>query len=227
MNPLKRIPLSYAGELHEVRLVNFTVDMDEVRDLVPKELRIRNFGGRAMISLVNVSLEKMHPVFLPQNFCFHYRHVAFRLLLDDSVMNEGMCHGIYFLRSFSQSPVVAAGANMLTDYRMEAAEIRNLDRMMSLRRGDRYFNYALDTGAAITADQTQLEIIGALDRAYAVHEGAIRMVRIMREKWPLRPVECYLLETNFFSSAKPVSAFVIDQVIPYVWKAPQTISRAS
>lgn len=227
MSILKKIPISYIGELHNIRLVNFWVDMREVRDLVPRRLKIRDFDGKALISLVNVELEKMHPSFLPEASHFHYRHVAFRLLLDDSEYNKGESKGIFFLRSFTQNKIIATGGSLLTDYNLEKAEIRNLDRMMSLQQGEQYFNYALDLGSEIKTDESQRNIIGALDRAYSVQDGKIKMVRIMREKWPIRQVECYLTETNFFETAKPASAFVVDETIFYRWNAAQTLGKCA
>lgn len=227
MSILKRIPVSYEGELHNIRLVNFWVDIQEVRDLVPRRLKIRNFNDKALISLVNVELQKMHPVFLPEATSFHYRHVAFRLLLDDSELNNGENKGIFFLRSFTENKIIATGGALLTDYNLENAEIRNLDRMMNLQQGKQYFNYAIDPTSEIKTNEEQLKIIGALDRAYSVQDGQIKMVRIMREKWPLRQVECYLTETNFFETAKAASAFVVDETIHYRWNAAQTISKCA
>lgn len=227
MSILKRIPLTYIGELHNIRLVNFWVDINEVREQVPRRLKIRNFNGKALISLVNVELEKMHPSFLPAAYHFHYRHVAFRLLLDDSDYNDGENKGVFFLRSFTQNKRIVGGGNLLTDYHLEHAEIRNLDRMMNLQQGNKYFNYAIDPGSEIKTDEEQRKIIGAIDRAYSMHDGQIKMVRIMREKWPIRQVECYLAETNFFETAKPASAFVVDEIIHYRWNAAENISKCA
>lgn len=227
MSLLKKIPVKYIGELHEVRLVNFWVDIDEVRTLVPSPLKVRDFGGKALISLVNVGLKKMHPSFLPGAMSFQYRHVAFRLLIDDSAYKEdGAQKGIFFLRSFTDRADAVAIGNLLTDYRLEHAAVRNLDRMMELKQEQHYFNYALDLSSNVVADASQRSLIGSLDRAYAVGEhGEVKMTKILREQWPIRQVQCYLLETDFFRSARPASAFVVDEVIPYTWNAPQIIAR--
>lgn len=219
MSLLKKIPVTYIGELHQVRLVNFWVDYDEVLPMVPRGIKVRSFNGKALISLVNVELKKMHPSFFPGAFNFGYRHVAFRLLVEDAQLNNGANKGIYFLRSFTDRADIVAGGNLLTDYRLENAEIRNLDRMMELRQGDHYFNYALDLSGVPFADPEQKEIIGALDRAYSIEDGRLKMVKIMREKWPIRQVQCYLAETNFFKTARPASAFVVDEIIYYRWTA--------
>jgi uncharacterized protein YqjF (DUF2071 family) len=62
MDLLKRIPIQYKGELHDVRLINFSVPIAEVNTKVPSGIKVRDFDGRAMISLVDVKLKKMHPV---------------------------------------------------------------------------------------------------------------------------------------------------------------------
>ena len=54
MNLLKRIPIHYKGELHDVRLINFSVDLDEIKDNVPAKIKVRNFNNRAMISMLDV-----------------------------------------------------------------------------------------------------------------------------------------------------------------------------
>src|SRR6188472_940138 len=74
---LKRIPIHYKGELHDVRLINFSVAMEELKDKVPASIKIRSINGRAMISMVDVKLKNMRPVLAP--FArFNYRHIAFR-----------------------------------------------------------------------------------------------------------------------------------------------------
>jgi hypothetical protein len=226
MSILKKIPVSYLGELHDIRLVNFTVDPGEIAPHVPAPLKMRLFNGRALISMVNVELKKMHPAFLPGALNFSYRHVAFRLAIDDSERNGGACKGIYFLRSFTDKPLVAFGGSLLTDYQLGTAHIYNLDRMLELRQGDKYFNYALDLNAVADYGKEQRDTIGSLDRAYAVRDGEVHMVRILREQWPIRPVGCYLLETNFFRSAKFVSAFVVDEVIRYEWMSPKALKTS-
>lgn len=227
MSLLKNIPINYKGELHNIRLVNFWVDKKEVEEFVPPQLRIRDFNGRALISMVNVELENMHPTFLPETTHFSYRHVAFRLLLDDAEFNGGEPKGIYFFKSFTNKPHVVMGGNLLTNYQLEQAEIICLDRMMELRQNNFYFNYALDLEKKESYGNEQFETIRALDRAYSVSDERIKMIQIQREKWPIRPVNCYLLETNFFKTAVFASAFVVDETIYYKWLSAKTIKRCA
>lgn len=61
--------------------------MEEIIGKVPTDIKIRDFDGRAMISIVDVKLKNMRPVVMP--LChFEYRHMAFRLLVDDSEHND-------------------------------------------------------------------------------------------------------------------------------------------
>jgi Uncharacterized conserved protein (COG2071) len=228
MSILKSLPISYLGELHQIRLINFYVDYDEVCQYVQAPLVVRRFpNNKALISMVNVDLHHIHPSFLPEAAHVDYRHVGFRLLLDDSPYNNGESKGIFFLRSFTTKPVVAWAGKLLTNYRLERAEIICLDQMMELRQGDKYLNYALDLHDPGTVDCNLQETIAQLDRAYSVEGKEVSMVKIMRERWPIRPVNAYLFETNFFESATFAGAFVVDDVIPYQWLAAQHIDTCA
>ena len=54
MNLLKRLPIQYKGELHDVRLINFSVAMEEIMGKVPANIKVRDFNGRAMISVITM-----------------------------------------------------------------------------------------------------------------------------------------------------------------------------
>jgi len=114
MQLLKKLPIRYTGELHAVKLINFSVEKSEVESLVPWNLVVRDFGGRAMISMVDVDLRHMHPTFLPEKMHFNYRHVGFRLLLEDSQRNSDERNkGIFFLKSFTDQPLVVKGGQWI------------------------------------------------------------------------------------------------------------------
>jgi uncharacterized protein YqjF (DUF2071 family) len=224
MNILKKLPVTYIGDLHDVRLINFSVSPDELRGLVPPELNIRLFDGRAIISMVDVQLKKMHPSFLPAALGFEYRHIAFRLLIDDSKFTGDGCHGIYFLRSFTDSPHVVAGGALFTDYNLEHASISAYDNMLEFRKGDQFLEYKI-SGKVPTAPAKDLhEVLSKIDRAYSVHDGEVRQVRIMRERWPLQQVDCGWFSTSFFKTARFEAAFRVNEVIHYNWLPSQSIN---
>ncbi|MBC7920134.1 MAG: DUF2071 domain-containing protein [Ferruginibacter sp.] len=228
MNLLEKIPVRYVGELHDVRLINFSVDKSEVESRVPWHLVVRDFGGRAMISMVDVSLKRMHPSFVPESLHVNYRHVSFRLLLEDSHRNvDGQNRGLFFLESFTDQPLIAQGGRWMTDYNLELATMVATDEQFTLKQrthaGDRWLHYALDgqVPKGGGCEGGLQEIVGALDRAYSVRDGQVRMVRIQPEKWPIERVNCTRFETNFFRTARLEGAFRVKEMIHYQWHPSQ------
>ncbi len=218
MNALKKLPITYLGQLHEVKLINFSVDMEEVLPLVPQRLKVRAFDGKAIISMVNVKLKEMRPKGMPKPLSFDYQHVAFRLLIDDADLNEdGKAHGIYFLRSFTDKPWVAWSGSKFTHYKLTSAALTD-EKEFLLHQGDRFVTYEL-TDQELPLDQALKDVIQPLDRAYAVEGAKLLRTRIQRDEWPIEPVHCKGFETNFFKTARFLGAFEVKGVIDYEWMA--------
>lgn len=215
MKLLKQIPITYQGELHDVKLINFSVDLAEVLPLVPAGIKVRDFNGKAIISMVNVKLKQMRPTGLPKGFSFDYQHVAFRLLVDDSDLNEGKYKGIFFLKSFSNKPMVVWSGNLMTNYQLSHAQIQD-DTEFVLQQQDRFVNYRLTEEKAEESPELKA-MIGALDRAYAIEGERLMKTQIQREEWPIEWVNCVGFETNFFQSAQFLGALRVKQVIDYQW----------
>ena len=219
MNALKKLPITYQGELHEVKLINFSVDLNEVLPLVPKGIKVREFDGKAIISMVNVKLRQMRPKGLPQNLSFDYQHVAFRLLVDDREYNDdNQPKGIYFIKSFTNKPWVAWSGSRFTHYKLSSAELEE-DEGFELRQGEHFVRYEL-TDEKEPVNEPLKAIVQPLDRAYAVDDGQLLRTRIQREEWPIKPVHCRGIETNFFKTASFLGAFEVQEVIDYEWMAP-------
>ena len=222
MNLLKRIPIHYRGELHDVRLINFSVALDEVKDKVPSNINIRDFNGRALISMVDVKLENMHPLFVPSLFHFNYRHVAFRLLVEDSIYNEGVNKGIFFYKSFTDKPLIVAGGKLLTDYHLEPAHIEENNNEVTISQGKQHVKYCVEN-TINSSNEDLKKTIGALDRAYSVFGNTIRVTQIQREKWPIQSVKCSGFENTFFKTATLEGAFRVFETIYYEWLPPKAI----
>jgi hypothetical protein len=226
MLSLKNLPIKYIGQLHRVKLVNFSVDKAEIEPYLPAGIKIRDFNGRALISMVNVDLRKMHPAFLPSFLHFNYRHVAFRLLIEDSKYNvDSKNKGIYFFRSFSNKPHIVAGGKMLTIYNLELANIKSDDLALDLRKDNKFIKYKLEDKTPAETNAALKKTIGAIDRAYAVLNNEIYRVEIQREKWPIEWISCKSFETNFFTSARFEGAFAVKEIIDYEWLPLQKVKR--
>lgn len=224
MKLLKHIPIHYKGELHDVRLINFSVEPDEIRHVVPSQIRIRTFDGRAMISMVDVKLRRMHPIFVPSMLHFNYRHIAFRLLVDDSHLNNGIAKGIYFLRSFTDKPLIAIGGSWFTDYNLNTATIVDQDNEVRITKGDDVVTYSIDNTMEYNLSPHLHDTIGALDRAYSTDGTTTRMTEIQREKWPIQPMGCTRFRTTFFKTARFEGAFRVPETIYYDWLPPKPVS---
>jgi hypothetical protein len=223
MNILKKLPISYLGELHSIQLINFSVEREEVEPYVPWKIKIRDLGGRAMISMVNVHLQNMHPTFVPQSLHFNYRHIGFRLLIDDSQWNGGLHKGIFFIRSFTDNALIVQGGQLMTDYNLEKAEIICTNELLALKKDNQFLTYAVDEQKPAVTNKDLLHTIGAIDRSYSYLDGQVRMTRIVREKWPIEWVNCYHFKTNFFETARFEGAFQVNETIYYQWEPPKNI----
>ncbi|MCW3084947.1 MAG: hypothetical protein JWP12_2313 [Bacteroidetes bacterium] len=223
MSILKNIPIKYKGELHDVKLINFSVDMEEVKNSVPKGIRILDVEGRAMISMVDVQLKNMHPTFVPEQFCFNYRHIAFRLLVDDSEYS-GEPKGIYFLRSFTNKPLIVQGGKWFTNYNLETAELESFENMLELKQEDNFLNYAFRDRSPVVKNESLKRTIGNIDRAYSLNGKQLQFVQILREKWPIEWIDCYHFQTNFFKTAQVECAFKVAETIHYQWLPPQNVN---
>lgn len=223
MNLLKRIPIHYKGELHDVRLINFSVAMEEVKDKVPANIKVKAFNGRALISMVDVKLKNMRPVFVPSFFHFNYRHVAFRLLVEDSIYNKGVSKGIFFYKSFTDKSFIVAGGKLLTDYNLEAAHISENNKEIAISQGKYHVKYCVED-TVNSSNEDLKNTIGALDRAYSVLGDTIRVTQIQREKWPIQSVKCSGFENTFFKTAKLEGAFRVFETIYYEWLPPKAMT---
>jgi hypothetical protein len=223
MNFLKRLPIKYTGELHDVRLINFSVAPEELKAYLPANIRPRLFDGRALISMVDVQLKNMHPDFMPSFFKFNYRHIAFRLLIDDSSFTEDKNKGIFFMHAFTDQSLIAFAGAIFTNYRLKSSNISDRDGKLFLKQGGKYITYTIDDQPATLTPPWVKENVQRVDRAYALSGDKIQYVQIQREKWPVEWVNCTAFKTDFFKTATLEGAFRVNEVIYYQWLPPQTI----
>ena len=172
--------------------------------------------------MVDVQLKNMRAVaapFVP----FNYRHVAFRLLVEDSVYNDGLSKGIFFMRSFTNQRMIVTGGRLLTDYNLSLANIADNGSEVVISQGKQFIKYSIREDVADPNKELKATI-GSLDRAYSMlHKDVLRVTQIQREKWPIQDVTCGGFETSFFKSARLVGAFRVHETIYYDWLPPRTI----
>ncbi|MCX6183370.1 MAG: DUF2071 domain-containing protein [Bacteroidetes bacterium] len=210
--------MTFSGELQEVRLINFSVEREELKTQLPAGLKLLDYNGRAMISMVDVKLRNMKAAsFLPS---FSYRHIGFRLLLDDQHSNGISPKGIYFLKSFSDKLLLIFAGNIVADFNLSFAKIHDEGNRVKIAQGDKFVEYSISDENFATPDVPLFEAVKRIDRAYAFKSEGALVTKITREEWPIEQVELLEFKTNFFKSAKMEGAFKIRKVIDYVWEKP-------
>lgn len=217
MSFLKRLPFAYKAIIDKIRVINFTVDMDEIRPLVPEGIQVSSFNGRALISLADLRVKQMRPVFLPSWLSFSYRHIAFRLLIEDE--HAGSEHqSIYFLRSFADKPLVAFTGNLMSHYQFAHAEIKR-ESDFNLTTGQYNLSYRLNDHLSVPPDEwkSRVEVI---NRAFALDAGKRVATWINPQVWPLKPVGCEYFSTSFFPSARLEGAYYVPQSLDFYRSVP-------
>jgi uncharacterized protein YqjF (DUF2071 family) len=63
--PLPAGPWRYYQEWNDVLFLHWAVDADLVRDLIPASLELETFNGKAWISIVAFTMQKIRPRYLP------------------------------------------------------------------------------------------------------------------------------------------------------------------
>jgi uncharacterized protein YqjF (DUF2071 family) len=224
---LKDLPITLAGKLHDIEIVHFTVDMDEMKQHIPAPLKVRSVGGQSLVSLVNVTPHNMGPRLLPPIMRPTYQAFLFRTVLEDAEYNEEKKDlGLYFTAVRSPNFMARAGLQLFTDIVVEACETTRTGNRVELKTGERFVRYEFDEQAPVTPDPEIEDIANALDRAYTVNdEGVVRRVVIERYRWPLKQVHCKEFSTNFFRSARLRACYKVDEVIDYVWKPFEVLVR--
>jgi hypothetical protein len=216
--------MKFKGELHQVKLINFSVDIEEVEHLVPKKLKIFQENGKAIISMVDVQLKEMRTTWLPF-IKFGYRHVAFRLLLNDkSLSQENEPKGIFFLKAFSRHRLLNWGGNLIGNYNLSFAKMSQGFDVFNLIKKDKHIEYALNQNEEPNMNAKLYQQIKRIDRAYAQENSDVLVTQIAREEWPIEPVKCVRFSTNFFKSANLLGAFQIKKPIDYTWENPLNLS---
>jgi hypothetical protein len=211
--------LRFKGELHQVRLVNFSVHPEEIAARLPHPLKARKMGNKALISMVDVQLRNMRLAQFPL-LRFHYRHIAFRLLVEDAQWNrDGQHHGIHFLQSFTDRPMLGKLGNAMSPYQFEASRLEDRPHGLRLSSGQNFLEYEFLPlpNAHLGSGNPLFEMVRNIDRAWSVEGDKLLKTQIMREQWPIQAVEVGQFHTNFFESAKLEAIYIVPQVIHYQW----------
>lgn len=219
-----KLPLgkwAYYQEWNEALFLHWEISPDIIRELVPPDLHIDTWEGKAYISLVAFTMQKIRPRNLP----------AIRPISDFDEINvrtyidNGNKKGVYFLNIEAKKILSAFIAKKLSGLPYEKSKIQRTKN--NYRSGNAQKHFYLDVtfqAGSLLSKKT------ALDRwlterycLYLDRAGAIYRYDIHHKEWELKNVELQSLHLNYKIGplhliGKPVLAHYSDGVKVLAWQ---------
>lgn len=214
MSLLRKLPITFQCDLEAVKVINFSVDQEELLPRIPKNIQVMDFDGRAVFSMADLRIKSMRPRHFPKALAFSYRHIALRLMVQSLDSTKSEVPDVFFYRCFADRRWVAQFGNLLTHYRLSPAEI-NDHKGFQLRQSRTFIWYEL-TEQSTCDKEPMSSYTKGLHRAYAGGGGQLQTFKISPETWPLRPVHCAGFGTNLFNSARLIGAYEATESIPFL-----------
>jgi len=226
MQLLKNLPIGYKAVLKDIRLINFSIDEEELFSHLP-QLPVVKVQSKPVISLLDVKLYQLKPSFLLNSFRFNYRHIAFRVLIRDEELHaDRINRGIFYLHSFTDDPFIAGCGKLFTNFNFQQAKIREQENNFSLYYADKWLNYSIDPDDPDAKMNGLMRNLVEIDRAYSLNGRGLKMTKVKRNDLPLQPLTCTAFNTNFFSTANFIDAYCVKQMLDYEWLPPQRCNLA-
>lgn len=217
MQLLKNLSIGYTAHLKDIRLINFTIDAHELQFHLP-QLPVVKLDGRPVISLLDVKLYHLRPSFLLNPFHFTYRHIAFRVLVNDNHLHHDKVNrGFYYMNSFSDKLTVARFGKLFTSFNFSHASINEINNHFSLFYKDRFIHYSLEPDEPNHVNMQLREALMQIDRAYSIHDHKMKVTKVKRRDLPLQPARCSFFETNFFKHTELLGSFCVNEMLSYEW----------
>lgn len=114
--------------------LNYAVDVDAVRALLPRPLEPEIHEGRAWVQLLVSRLREMRPQGLPALFGVSFHQASYRVAVAYRSLSGRVRRGGYFIRSETDHSVMRAIGNRLVEFRFHDF---GLAAMGLARRGER------------------------------------------------------------------------------------------
>ena len=218
-------------------LVNFAVDADVVRRVVPLPITPDLYGGDAYLSVVVAEMDRMRPAFVPERLGVTYNQIVYRV-----VVRCGGERGVHFLRSDADNRLMVVLGNAFSFFRFHLARIDVAERdgvldldvttTGAVPAGIRATYTVAEAGRSLpptsafpdlgTANAWLVELFAAF--ASTPGRAGVDVVRIDRGAWDVRVVDDLRAEYDFMSSGGPFprqtvrldSVFLVGDV-PCVW----------
>ncbi len=240
-------PLPMTTVFRECFLVNFAVQPDVMRRLLPGPIAPDLHDGEAFLSIVIADMERMRPAFLPKFMGVTYNQIVYRAVVR--------CHGeagVHFLRSDADHGLMSLAGDWLTFFRfhhsraafrpergllhfdLHAAPAHHADIHASfdLARASRDLPPASKFKTLAEAQEFLVELFAAF--AYDPLTEQVSTVRIQRGAWDIAVVEDRRAQYDFMrgSALFPEGSTRLDSIfyvkdLPYYWHTLETSPSVS
>jgi len=162
--------------------LNYAVDVDAVRTLLPRPLEPEIHEGTAWVQLLVSRLREMRPQGLPPLFGVNFHQASYRVAVSYKSLSGRVRRGGYFIRSETDHGVMRALGNRLLEFRFHDF---GLAKMGLTRRGERL---TLSIAPTVGAPHGEVDVDFDTRPGQAAPRGSVwRSIEQVRE--PL--VECF------------------------------------
>jgi len=233
-------PIPMRTVFRECFLVNFAVEPEVSRQLIPAPIEIDLHNGTAYVSIVIAEMDKMRPAFLPNAFGITYNQVVYRAVVRAPKSSE---RGVCFLRSDADNALMSIAGDWLTFFRFHLTPIRTAHKddlftvdLTAARRdcADIHAAYDLASGrktlpasSRFESFQQAKEFLVQLFAAFSYDPltNALSIVHIQRGEWEIEVVDDasaaydWMQRGPYFNTqnTRLDSIFYVRE-IPYAWQ---------
>jgi hypothetical protein len=189
----------YYQEWNNALFLHWIVPVELIRDLVPAELPIDTFEGKAWVSLVAFTMEKIRPRLLPSlNYISNFHEINLR-----TYVNYKGKSGVYFLNIEAEKALSTFIARQLSGLPYEKAEIRRFVKgtdysYTSVNKGKNFkFNTDFTLGNKIESKSDLDKWLTERYSLYLKKDNKLYRYQIHHAEWPLHNVAVNKLECNY------------------------------
>lgn len=66
MSLLRKLPITFQCDLEKVKVINFSVDQEELLPYIPEGTQVMDFDGQAVFSMADLQVKRMRPRHFPK-----------------------------------------------------------------------------------------------------------------------------------------------------------------
>lgn len=219
-------------------LVNFAVDADAMRRVLPRHIEPDLYDRQAYLSVVVAQMDKMRPAFLPRALGMTYNQIVYRV-----VVRCGAERGVHFLRSDADNRLMCVLGNAFSSFRFHHSPIAFTERdgrveldvttTSAVPANIRATYTVSDARRSLPSTSAFPDLATAAGRlvelytafAYRPGRADVDVVRIARGAWDVHVVDDRRGHYDFLTSSRgpfPPGTARLDSVflvgdVPYCW----------